>query len=79
MDQDPSLVEWRKAAELAPDAPRFAYAYAIGLHSAGRKPESMAVLRSAYEKNPFDAELLSALVTSSLELGRREDALEYAE
>ena len=37
---------------LAPDAPDFAYTYAIGLHSSGRADEALAVLRAAQKRSP---------------------------
>ncbi len=47
-----ALAELGRAAELAPGTPDFAYAYAIGLHSAGRADEALAVLRAAQRAQP---------------------------
>ena len=48
------------AARLAPEQPRFAYVYAVGLHSAGRAEEALAVLATARALHPGDPELRDA-------------------
>ncbi len=47
-----ALSELARAVELEPGTPDFAYAYAIGLHSAGRADEAIAVLRAAQSAQP---------------------------
>ena len=43
-----------RAAELAPDSPRFALVYAIGLNDTGRSDDARAVLRDARARHPND-------------------------
>ena len=66
------------AAKLAPDNARYAYVYAVGLNSAGKRPEALAVLRAADQRHPYDLEILSALVSMNREAGSTRDALAYA-
>jgi Flp pilus assembly protein TadD len=73
-----ALLELGRAAELAPGAPDFAYTYAIGLHSAGRADEALAVLRAAQKRNPGARGLLVALVTICRERGARREAKAWA-
>src|SRR4030095_2664548 len=47
-----ALAELAQAAQLAPGTPDYAYTYAIGLHSAGRTEDALAVLRRASTRNP---------------------------
>ncbi|NNE47170.1 MAG: tetratricopeptide repeat protein [Rhodothermales bacterium] len=73
-----AMTELRMAAELAPGAPRFAYAYAIGLHSTGDTADAVDILAETAVTHPYDMDILTALVTLNLELGRRDEALDYA-
>jgi tetratricopeptide (TPR) repeat protein len=57
---DEALVELERAAELGPGQPRYAVVYAVGLHSAGRKQEALAVLAAARALHPGDADLREA-------------------
>ena len=45
---DEALGELRRAADLAPDQARYAYVYAVALHSAGRGSEAMATLKAPW-------------------------------
>jgi Flp pilus assembly protein TadD len=74
-----AIAELARAAELAPDTPDFAYAYAIGLHSSARTDEALAVLRKASARNPGARNLLIALVTINRERGALGEARSYAE
>ena len=76
---DEALVELGRAAELAPNQPRYAYVYAVGLHSAGRSGDAIGVLNAALERHPDDRDILSALITFSREVGDIGAALDYAE
>src|SRR5262249_50864797 len=49
---DAALAEFARAAELEPDRARYAYVYAVALHSAGRGGEAIAVLKAAQAKSP---------------------------
>ena len=74
-----ALAEFRRAAELEPDRARYAYVYAVALHSAGRIDEALAVLKGTLAKHPNDRDTLLALVNFSRAAGDAVSALEYAE
>jgi predicted CXXCH cytochrome family protein len=76
---DDALAEFRAATELEPDRSRYAYVYAIALHSSGRADESMRVLKENLARRPGDRDTLFALVTFSRDAGDISGALEYAE
>lgn len=76
---DAALEELRRAAELDPEQPRHAYVYAVGLHSAGRRGDALAVLKTNLQRHASDRETLSALVNFSREAGDVSSALDYAE
>src|SRR4051812_7880415 len=57
---DEALGELRRAAELAPDRARYAYVYAVGLHSSGRGGEAMTVLQDGLVRHPGDRDTLLA-------------------
>jgi tetratricopeptide (TPR) repeat protein len=77
-DQPAALGELALATKLAPDNARYAYVYAVGLHSAGKRAEALVVLRAADKRHPYDLETLSALVSMNREAGNARDALAYA-
>ena len=66
------------AAKLAPDNARYAYVYAVGLNSAGKRSEALAVLRAADQRHPYNLEILSALISVHREASNIRDALAYA-
>jgi Flp pilus assembly protein TadD len=74
-----ALTELARAAELEPERARYAYVYAVGLHSAGRAGEAMAVLKDILARHPGDRETLLALISFSRDAGDIPTALEYAE
>jgi len=74
-----ALGELRHAAELEPERARYAYVYAVALHSAGRREEAMTVLKQILVRHPNDRDTLSALVGFSRDSGDFGTALEYAE
>jgi Flp pilus assembly protein TadD len=76
---DDALEQLRIATELEPDRARYAYVYAIALHSAGRLTEAMTVLKGNVTRNPGDRDTLMALVNFAREAGDVAVALEYAE
>jgi tetratricopeptide (TPR) repeat protein len=55
--RDESLGELRRAAELDRDRARYAYVYAVGLHSAGHVDEAMTVLKESLAGIPATATL----------------------
>jgi predicted CXXCH cytochrome family protein len=73
-----ALNEFRTAAELEPDRSRYAYVYAVALHSSGRIDESLKVLKENLARHPDDRDTLLALVTFSRDAGDIGAALEYA-
>jgi predicted CXXCH cytochrome family protein len=77
-DKGEALQEFATAATLAPDQPRFAYVYAIALHSGGQAGRALTVLRDADRRHPYDLEILSALISINREQGDAHSALAYA-
>ncbi|MGB9042906.1 MAG: tetratricopeptide repeat protein [Pseudolabrys sp.] len=76
---DEALGELRRATELAPNQAQYAYVYAVGLHSAGRIEDSIAVLKDNVRKHPSDRDSLLALVAFNRDAGDLASALEYAQ
>lgn len=76
---DAALDELRQAASLDPGHARYAYVYAVGLHSSGRRDEALVVLRNALQLHPNDREVLSAALTLSREKADAVSALDFAE
>jgi predicted CXXCH cytochrome family protein len=74
-----ALEEFRSASELEPERSRYAYVYAVALHSSGRINESIEVLTKNLARHPDDRETLSALVMFNRDSGNIKAALEYAE
>jgi len=77
-DKVAALTELAMAARLAPDNARYAYVYAIGLHSAGKRDAALARLRAAIARYPYDLDILGALVSMNREAGNAKAALAYA-
>jgi tetratricopeptide (TPR) repeat protein len=73
-----AIAELARAAELAPDFPRYAYVYGIALNSTGEVEKARRVLDDAYRRHPGDRSLLTALVTLSRDAGDVKAALRYA-
>jgi Flp pilus assembly protein TadD len=76
---DDALAELRTATEIEPDRSRYAYVYAVALHSSGRIDDSMKVLKENLARHPNDRDAMLALVTFSRDAGDISAALEYAE
>jgi tetratricopeptide (TPR) repeat protein len=76
---DQALDELRSAAELDPGQARYAYVYAVALHSTGRVREAMTELKESLARHPGDRDTLLALITFSRDGGDAGAALEYAE
>ena len=68
----------RKAAKLAPEAPRFAYVAGVALHDSGKPGEALEVLKAALSDHPYDREILYALTTYEGQTGQFESALSRA-
>jgi Flp pilus assembly protein TadD len=75
---DEALDELRRAAEMEPERARYAYAYAVGLNSTGRREEAIMVLKQSLERHPADRDTLLALVSFSRDGGDLTAALNYA-
>ena len=52
--------------------------HAIAVHSAGKREQALALLRSANKRHPDDLDILGALLSISRETGDRQAALRYA-
>jgi predicted CXXCH cytochrome family protein len=76
---DAAVEELRRAAELDLERARYAYVYALGLQSAGRRSDALAVLKANLQRHPNDRDTLSAMVNLSREADDARGALEYAE
>jgi predicted CXXCH cytochrome family protein len=77
--QDDALAQFRAATELEPDRSRYAYVYAVALHSSGHSDESMRILKENLARHPQDRDTLLALITFSRDAGETGAALDYAE
>lgn len=77
-EREAALSWLERAAEGAPGSGRFAYVYGIALWSQGSQADGVRVLSDALASHPFDAELLRAMVSYLDELGRADEAREYA-
>jgi thioredoxin-like negative regulator of GroEL len=75
---DAALADLRRATELDPDRVRYAYVYAVGLHSSGRRSEALALLKKTLAKHPNDRDTLMALISFSRDAGDAGSALAYA-
>ncbi|MBW2540661.1 MAG: tetratricopeptide repeat protein [Deltaproteobacteria bacterium] len=73
-----AMAELSRAAELAPETPRYAYVYGIALNSTGEADRALRVLNAAHRQHPGDQALLTALVTMSRDAGDWQAALRYA-
>ena len=76
---DEALDALRRAAELDPGQPRYAYVHAVALDSAGRRAEAQRVLETALQTNPSDVSILSMLLQGALRDRDAWRALPYAE
>lgn len=76
-DKNSALKELAEAANLSPENIRYAYIYAIGLHSTGKLSEALVVLKPIAEKTN-DIDILSALISMNREVDNNKAALVYA-
>jgi Tfp pilus assembly protein PilF len=74
-----ALDELRRAAEVEPGRARYAYVYAVALHSAGRVGDAMTVLKASLARHAGDRDTLLVLVSFSRDAGDVATALDYAE
>jgi tetratricopeptide (TPR) repeat protein len=73
-----ALGEIQRSAELDPDQARYAYVYAVALHSAGQKDEAMRILKKAAIVRPGDRDTLLAIISFARDDGDITTALDYA-
>ena len=64
---------------LEPDRSRFAYVYAVALHSAGRIGDAISILKQSVARHPLDRDTMMALVAFSRDAGDIDTAIAYAE
>jgi predicted CXXCH cytochrome family protein len=74
-----ALEEFRLAMELEPERARYAYVYAVGLESQGRRSEAIEVLKKSLKRHQGDRETLLGLINFSRAEGDLTAALRYAE
>jgi len=73
-----ALDELRRASELGPDSVRYAYVYAVALHSAGRREQAMTVLERILAGHPDDRDAIQAIMAFARDAGDVATALAYA-
>ena len=76
---DEALSELRRAAELAPEQARYAYVYAVALHSCRARQRGYDGSERHARAHPDDRDTLSALISFSRDAGDFGTALQYAE
>jgi tetratricopeptide (TPR) repeat protein len=69
-----ALQSLRRATELAPDVPRYAYVHAVALHSTGRPTAAIALLEQAFQRWPGDRDIGLALASYQAGAGHLEAA-----
>jgi Flp pilus assembly protein TadD len=74
-----ALDELRRASELEPERARYAYVYAVALHSAGRSGDAIEALKKNLARHPDDRDTLLALIAFNRDAGDIVSALGYAE
>jgi predicted CXXCH cytochrome family protein len=74
-----AVAELARAAALAPDMPRYAYAYALGLHGTSERAKALSVLAAAQGRFTGDRDILVALVQLSVEAGEQETAARWGQ
>ena len=75
--QSEAVEELKRAGELSTDV-RFAYTYAVALHSSGNADGAIDALEKARGRAPRDHDVLFALATFHRDAGRITKALQYA-
>jgi Tfp pilus assembly protein PilF len=68
----------QRAADLAPEVPRYAYVFAVALDSADKGSQALRVLRASQQRHPADRETLQLLVDLLGRRGEEEAARGYA-
>jgi Flp pilus assembly protein TadD len=73
-----AVEELEKAAALSRDNARYGYVYAVALDSVGKTEKAIGVLAAAQANHTGNPEILEALASFSLKLGKRQAAIDYA-
>jgi predicted CXXCH cytochrome family protein len=73
-----ALGSLRRAVELDESNARYAYVYAVALHSSGAGADAIERLQDAAKRWPNDRDVLMALTSFELDAGRRADAANTA-
>jgi Flp pilus assembly protein TadD len=76
---DAALGELERATVLEPGNARFAYVYAVALHSTGKVDAAIAQLEKALVAHPNDGDILEALASFHEARGQSAVAKKYAE
>jgi len=74
-----ALIYLENATGYDPGDPQYSYVYAIGLNSQQQPEKALEVLGKALNDHPYDRNILYSLATISMENGRSEQALGYAQ
>jgi Tfp pilus assembly protein PilF len=75
---DQALREFERATALEPANARFAYVYAVALHSVGKRNAAIANLEKALRVHPNDRDILEALASFHEARGEAKAAKEYS-
>ncbi len=78
-ERQAGIASLKRAYELAPEAPRYAYVYAVALHSQGRTDEALGLMRKTHEKFESDRDILLMLVSIYRERGDHVRMRQYAD
>jgi predicted CXXCH cytochrome family protein len=74
-----AIDELRQAADIEPGRARYAYVYAVALHSAGRSAEALSILKRNVADHPQDRDSTMMLIGLLRDAGDLDEALVYAE
>jgi predicted CXXCH cytochrome family protein len=76
---DEALVELRRATGADPQNARFAYVYAVALHSGSQVEAAITFLEESLTAHPYDLAILAALLSFNRNAGDLDEAIRYAE
>ncbi len=74
-----ALLSLKRATELEPGRPRYAYVYGVALQTAGRGREARQVLSAALSASPSNVDILVLLLQDALKAGDINAAFSYAD
>jgi len=74
---DDALPLLQRASRLAPESPRYAYVYAVALHSSGQSKLALEVLDAALDRRPNDQQLLGTAFGIARDTGLSEKMADY--